>query len=98
METQKLGILRSTVNYFIKKFLDRKLRKKSAVHHLLLRHKKIWKTNSRKLYKKHLSGIKGHYVVTLDEAWIYEHYTNGIWKVCYIKRDQKVLISWIKPR
>ena len=66
----------STINKIIHQDLSKDTRKKSDVHYLTDRHKKTHMTNCRKLYEKHLAGHKSEFVVTLDEALIYDYETN----------------------
>ncbi|UYV67827.1 hypothetical protein LAZ67_5002157 [Cordylochernes scorpioides] len=52
-------------------------------------------TNARKLYEEHLAGSRSEYTATLDEAWMYVTYCNGIRKICYIKRGNQVPDNWV---
>src|SRR5277367_6953281 len=58
-------------------------------------HKKNRKTNARKLLERHLAGTKSEYVVTLDEAYIYLDYCNGIRKIYYKQPGQEVPEEWL---
>jgi len=77
--------------------IDLKLenRKKTKVHRLTQEHKKNRKTTCRKLYENHLAGDKTQYAVTLDEALVYLHNSNGKREICYIKNGESIPESWI---
>jgi hypothetical protein len=64
----RAGIPPSMTNRIIRDELKLKKEHKSRVHALTARHIAEWRTNARKLYKRHLSGTKWKFVVTLDEA------------------------------
>ncbi|UYV69584.1 hypothetical protein LAZ67_6004025 [Cordylochernes scorpioides] len=67
----------------------------SKVHKLTPFHMKNRATNARKLYEEHLAGSRSEYTATLDEAWMYVTYCNGIRKICYIKRGNQVPDNWV---
>ncbi|UYV61330.1 IKK1 [Cordylochernes scorpioides] len=48
-----------------------------------------------KLYEEHLAGSRSEYTATLDEAWMFVTYCNGIRKICYIKRGNQVPDNWV---
>ncbi|UYV69740.1 IKK1 [Cordylochernes scorpioides] len=70
--------------------LELDTRRKGKVHKLTPFHMKNRATNARKLYEEHLAGSRSEYTATLDEAWMYVTYCNGIRKICYIKRGNQV--------
>ncbi|UYV74502.1 PGBD5 [Cordylochernes scorpioides] len=67
----------------------------SKVHKLTPFHMKNRATNARKLYEEHLAGSRSEYTATLDEAWMYVTYCNGIRKIYYIKRGNQVPDNWV---
>ncbi|UYV81095.1 hypothetical protein LAZ67_19002780 [Cordylochernes scorpioides] len=75
--------------------LELDTRRKGKVHKLTPFHMKNRATNARKLYEEHLAGSRSEYTATLDEAWMYVTYCNGIRKICYIKRGNQVPDNWV---
>ena len=57
--------------------------------------KKNRKTTCRKLYENHLAGERSKFAVTLDEALVYLHNSNGKREICYIKGGESVPESWV---
>ncbi|UYV76157.1 hypothetical protein LAZ67_13002901 [Cordylochernes scorpioides] len=84
------GTSLKTINNIIHKDLELDTRRKGKVHKLTPFHMKNRATNARKLYEEHLAGSRSEYTATLDEAWMYVTYCNGIRKICYIKRGNQV--------
>ncbi|UYV71857.1 IKK1 [Cordylochernes scorpioides] len=84
-----------TINNIIHKDLELDTRRKGKVHKLTPFHMKNRATNARKLYEEHLAGSRSEYTATLDEAWMYVTYCNGIRKICYIKRGNQVPDNWV---
>jgi len=70
---------------------------KKKVHALKESHKQNRKTNSRKLYEKHLAGKKSEFVVTLDEALFYLQDVNGTRTICYTK-DKEAVMSFVNEK
>ncbi|UYV72543.1 hypothetical protein LAZ67_9003632 [Cordylochernes scorpioides] len=89
------GISLKTINNIIHKDLELDTRRKGKVHKLTPFHMKNRATNARKLYEEHLAGSRSEYTATLDEAWMYVTYCNGIRKICYIKRGNQVPDNWV---
>ncbi|UYV65023.1 hypothetical protein LAZ67_3002852 [Cordylochernes scorpioides] len=88
------GTSLKTINNIIHKDLELDTRRKGKVHKLTPFHMKNRATNARKLYEEHLAGSRSEYTATLDEAWMYVTYCNGIRKICYIKRGNQVPDNW----
>ncbi|UYV68444.1 IKK1 [Cordylochernes scorpioides] len=89
------GTSLKTINNIIHKDLELDTRRKGKVHKLTPFHMKNRATNARKLYEEHLAGSRSEYTATLDEAWMYVTYCNGIRKICYIKRGNQVPDNWV---
>ncbi|UYV79179.1 K02A2.6-like [Cordylochernes scorpioides] len=89
------GTSLKTINNIIHKDLELDTRRKGKVHKLTTFHMKNRATNARKLYEEHLAGSRSEYTATLDEAWMYVMYCNGIRKICYIKRGNQVPDNWV---
>ncbi|UYV61587.1 hypothetical protein LAZ67_1005417 [Cordylochernes scorpioides] len=89
------GTSLKTINNIIHKDLELDTRRKGKVHKLTPFHMKNRATNARKLYEEHLAGSRSEYTATLDEAWMYATYCNGIRKICYIKRGNQVPDNWV---
>ncbi|UYV83098.1 TTC26 [Cordylochernes scorpioides] len=89
------GTSLKTINNIIHKNLELDTRRKGKVHKLTPFHMKNRATNARKLYEEHLAGSRSEYTATLDEAWMYVTYCNGIRKICYIKRGNQVPDNWV---
>ncbi|UYV72043.1 hypothetical protein LAZ67_9001628 [Cordylochernes scorpioides] len=89
------GTSLKTINNIIHKDLELDTRRKGKVHKLTTFHMKNRATNARKLYEEHLAGSRSEYTATLDEAWMYVTYCNGIRKICYIKRGNQVPDNWV---
>ncbi|UYV70385.1 hypothetical protein LAZ67_7002806 [Cordylochernes scorpioides] len=89
------GTSLKTINNIIHKDLELDTRRKGKVHKLTPFHMKNRATNARKLYEEHLAGSRSEYTATLDEAWMYVTYCNGIRKICYIKRGNQVPVNWV---
>ncbi|UYV69820.1 K02A2.6-like [Cordylochernes scorpioides] len=89
------GTSLKTINNIIHKDLELDTRRKGKVHKLIPFHMKNRATNARKLYEEHLAGSRSEYTATLDEAWMYVTYCNGIRKICYIKRGNQVPDNWV---
>ncbi|UYV82957.1 CAPN1 [Cordylochernes scorpioides] len=89
------GTSLKTINNIIHKYLELDTRRKGKVHKLTPFHMKNRATNARKLYEEHLAGSRSEYTATLDEAWMYVTYCNGIRKICYIKRGNQVPDNWV---
>ncbi|UYV71919.1 K02A2.6-like [Cordylochernes scorpioides] len=89
------GTSLKTINNIIHKDLELDTRQKGKVHKLTPFHMKNRATNARKLYEEHLAGSRSEYTATLDEAWMYVTYCNGIRKICYIKRGNQVPDNWV---
>ena len=85
----KLGISQKTVSTIINRDLNLEKRHKSWVHKLLPRHIAERRTNSRKLYERHLAGDKWKFIVTLDEAYVYLNDMNKPWAIFYRPRGVK---------
>ena len=56
--------------------------------------KQIRKTNCRRSYKNFLAGRKSEFSVTIDEALLGLHDSNGIRKICYVKTGKSVPENW----
>ena len=69
-------------------------RHKGRVHKLLSCHIAERRTNSRKLYEKHLAGEKWKFVVTFDEAYVYLSDTNKPRAIYYRPRGGKHFQKW----
>lgn len=82
---------RTNIWNVIKKDLKAKVKKKRLVHSLNAHHKSNRKTNSRKLYERHLGGQKSEHVVTLDEAIIELQDFNTTRRIYYRKPNQEDL-------
>ncbi|UYV72737.1 hypothetical protein LAZ67_10000469 [Cordylochernes scorpioides] len=78
------GTSLKTINNIIRKDLELDTRRKGKVHKLTPFHMKNRATNARKLYEEHLAGSRSEYTATLDEAWMYVTYCNGIRKICFM--------------
>ncbi|UYV72820.1 hypothetical protein LAZ67_10000887 [Cordylochernes scorpioides] len=89
------GTSLKTINNIIHKDLELDTRRKGKVHKLTPFHMKNRATNARKLYEEHLAGSRSEYTATMDEAWMYVTYCNGIRKICYIKRGNQVPDNWV---
>ncbi|UYV79312.1 hypothetical protein LAZ67_17002102 [Cordylochernes scorpioides] len=89
------GTSLKTINNIIHKDLELDTRRKGKVHKLTPFHMKNRAMNARKLYEEHLAGSRSEYTATLDEAWMYVTYCNGIRKICYIKRGNQVPDNWV---
>ncbi|UYV66540.1 TIGD6 [Cordylochernes scorpioides] len=89
------GTSLKTINNIIHKDLELDTRRKGKVHKLTPFHMKNRATNARKLYEEHHAGSRSEYTATLDEAWMYVTYCNGIRKICYIKRGNQVPDNWV---
>ncbi|UYV65741.1 Fringe-like [Cordylochernes scorpioides] len=89
------GTSLKTINNIIHKDLKLDTRRKGKVHKLTPFHMKNRATNAWKLYEEHLAGSRSEYTATLDEAWMYVTYCNGIRKICYIKRGNQVPDNWV---
>lgn len=83
---KRCNVSQRTVNNIIHQYLDKKTFRKTRLHVLKDSHKENRKTNSRKLYERHLAGGKSEFVVTLDEAWFYLQNCNGKRRIYYEKR------------
>jgi hypothetical protein len=69
---------------------------KRKVHKLNDKQKQNRKTNARKLYEHYLAGNKSKYAVTIDEAWLYQHYCDRQTKKCYVKKGETVPENWVR--
>lgn len=92
---QRLGVSQKIVNTIIHKDLSATVRRKAKVHALSAAHKANRKKNARKLYEDYLAGGRSEYVVTLDEAYFYLSYCNGVRNFLYAQRGQKVPEEWL---
>jgi hypothetical protein len=90
---KKVEISLDTIHTIIHNNCGLKTRKKSKVHKLNDSQKQNRKTNCRKLYQR-LSGDKCEFVVTLDEAMVYEDYSNGDRNICYIEKNKEIPNDW----
>lgn len=84
-----------TVGRILHTDLVKKTIVKSRVHTLNDAQIQNRKTNSRKLYEKHLAGDKYKFMVTIDEAWIKVDYCNRKRKICYINDGENVPENWV---
>jgi len=85
----------STICKIIHRDLNLTTRKKYKVHKLNAKHKKVRKTNSRKLYEAHLAGGKEEFAVTLDEAMVYVEENNRQRSICYVEAGKPTPPSWV---
>jgi len=92
---KKLGTSPTTIRAIIRKDLGAHIKQKTRVHLLTPSHKQNRKTNARKLYERHLAGDKTEFMVTLDEAYVYLDYCNGVRKICYAQPGQEVPNGWL---
>jgi len=69
---------------------------KRKVHKLNDKQKQNRKTNARKLHEHYLAGNKSEYAVTIDEAWLYQHYCDQQTKKCYVKKGDNVPENWVR--
>jgi hypothetical protein len=56
------------------------------------------KINARKLYEDYLAGNKSEYEVTVDEAWLYQHYCDGQTKKFYVKKGETAPGNWVREQ
>ena len=92
---KKLGVSQTSINVIIHEDLGAKTRKKTKGHKLTAAHRQNRKTNARKLYEQCLAGPKSEFMVTLDEAYIYLDYCNGIRKICYVQPGKEPPDEWL---
>lgn len=92
----RLHIAQSTVNRHLSLKLNLRRIFKSHGHYLSAAHRRERKTNSRRLYERHLSGEKWKFVATLDEAWVYLSYCGKIRSITYTSRDAKSRPEFIR--
>ena len=87
---KQCNITQPYVHRIIHQDLGNQVRRKPRCHQLKESHKRNRKTNSRKLYEKHLAGQRSEFVVTLDEALFFVEDCNGTRKICYTKSRKEV--------
>lgn len=87
---RRLNVSARTVRRIIHEDLKKKTTRKRQVHSLQPRHIQNRKTNSRKLYERHLAGHRSQYAVTLDEALFWVQDCNGTRKICYTTSREEV--------
>ena len=75
--------------------LQAQVHRKGKGHRLTTQHMQNRKTNARKLYERHLAGPKSEYMATIDEAYIYVDYCNGVRKIVYVQPGQEVPDEWL---
>ena len=92
----KLGLSRRTLSRIIQEDCHLELRSKRNVLTLTDKQMQNRKTNSRKLYRNHLSADKSDFAVTLDEALFYFIPGNQTSKTCFIKRGYQTPEDWVR--
>jgi hypothetical protein len=93
---RKIGTSDTTIGKMIHDDNQMVTRIKRKVHKLNDKQKQNRKTNARKLHEHYLAGNKSEYAVTIDEAWLYQHYCDQQTKKCYVKKGDNVPENWVR--
>lgn len=92
-----LNVSKGTV-YNATRMLKKYVKKKRRVHQLTNKHRKIRRTNSRKLYEQHLAGERTEFAATLDEAIMYVVFSPGKTDYYYAKIDEEAPPEWVREK